>query len=106
MTHENLHADIGARVAGFLSGRSRTWFAAQLDTTEATVSRLLSGKQKWSFDWLEKASQALGVPIPALITSTIEGLSDEETIAVLTLRTRGYSGLAALALQHLQDRAR
>lgn len=89
-----------------LAGRTRTWFAAQLDTTEATVSRLLSGKQKWSIDWLEKAAQALGVDVPALMLDRIDGLSDEETIAVLTLRTRGYSGLAALALQHLQDRAR
>jgi hypothetical protein len=106
VTQENIHADIGARVASLLGGRARAWFAAQLETTEATVSRLLSGKQKWNFDWLEKAAQALGVTVLSLMLDRIEGLSDEETIAVLTLRTRGYSGLAALALQHLQDRAR
>lgn len=106
MTQENLHADIGARVATLLSGKSRTWFAAQLGTTEATVSRLLAGKQKWSFDWLEKASQALGLSVASLMADRIDGLTDEETIAVLTLRSRGYAGLAALAIQHLQDRAR
>ena len=106
MTQENLHADIGARVAEVLGHRPRAWFAAQLDTSEATVSRLLSGGQKWNFDWLGKAAHALGVDVFSLLPGRIEGLSDEETIVVLTLRSRGYTGLAALAIQHLQDRAR
>lgn len=106
MTQENLHADIGARVAEVLGNRPRAWFAAQLDTTEATISRLLSGGQKWNFDWLGKAAQALGVDVFSLLPGRIDGLSDEETIVVLTLRSRGYTGLVALAIQHLQDRAR
>lgn len=106
MTNESLHADIGGRVALLLGDRSRDWFAEQLETTAATVSRLLAGKMKWNFDWLEKSAQALGVDVLSLLPGKIEGLTDEETIVVLTLRTRGYSGLAGLALQHLQDRTR
>ncbi len=41
--------------------------AERVDTTEATISRIESGKQSLSQTWLQKISQALGVQIAALL---------------------------------------
>ena len=41
--------------------------AERVDTTEATISRIESGKQNLSQTWLQKISQALGVHITALL---------------------------------------
>jgi transcriptional regulator with XRE-family HTH domain len=40
--------------------------AEKMETSEAQVSRLLSGKRKMSLEWLYAFSQALDVPIAAL----------------------------------------
>lgn len=41
--------------------------AERVDTTEATISRIESGKQSLSQAWLQKISQALGVHIADLL---------------------------------------
>ena len=41
--------------------------AERVDTTEATISRIESGKQSLSQTWLQKISQALGVHIGDLL---------------------------------------
>lgn len=48
-------------------GLSAKNLAERVDTTEATISRIESGKQNLSQTWLQKISQALGVHIAALL---------------------------------------
>jgi transcriptional regulator with XRE-family HTH domain len=48
-------------------GLSAKKLAERVDTTEATISRIESGKQNLSQTWLQKISQALGVHITALL---------------------------------------
>lgn len=48
-------------------GLSAKKLAERVDTTEATISRIESGKQNLSQTWLQKISQALGVHIAALL---------------------------------------
>ena len=48
-------------------GLSAKKLAERVDTTEATISRIESGKQNLSQTWLQKISQALGVHVTALL---------------------------------------
>jgi transcriptional regulator with XRE-family HTH domain len=48
-------------------GLSAKNLAERVDTTEATISRIESGKQNLSQTWLQKISQALGVHISTLL---------------------------------------
>lgn len=42
--------------------------AERMNTTPATVSRLINGKRKMTLGWLNAFSKALGVPVAALLS--------------------------------------
>lgn len=56
------NAVVSARVLACLGDRSQRWLAKGMDTTPATLSRLLAPEgMSWTADYIFRAASALGV---------------------------------------------
>jgi hypothetical protein len=95
---------VADRVAAVLGDRTHLWLADAMGVARPTATRLLKAKMAWTADYIASAAKALGCRMADLMPDSAgAGLTDEESVAVLVLRTQGYKGLASLALAHLAD---
>lgn len=98
------HEIVSACISAHLGDRSQAWLARKMGTTPSAVSKLLAGHTTWSLDNIAAAAAALGVSFQELLgAASTSDLTDDERLALLILRSRGWKGLALEALSRLQD---
>lgn len=100
-----LNEVVSTCILSHLGGRSQRWLGREMGISPGAISKLMNGGTAWTLDHLAAAARVLDVPVHELLGATAHGddLSDEERLAVLVLRTKGWKGLTAEGLSRLRD---